>query len=389
MIHQYLEQKPLFYTEIDTTRMPRIYEKVKVFLKGPKIIHVIGTNGKGTTGRFLAKALHAQGLDVGHYTSPHILHFNERIWLNGENVEDILLEKAHRQLQSILSEQDSQSLSYFEYTTLLAMLVYQECDFVVLEAGLGGEHDATAVFENLLTLVTPIDIDHQSFLGETLEQIAATKLRAMQKNCILGKQKFAEVEGIAKKMAKDRGCAVYKFNEWLEDADRKKIEQITQELSLPEYLIENLKLSISALKFLGFVYRPQDFAEARLFGRMSYVDENIIVDVGHNPLAARSIREALLGEKYILIYNTYKDKDYKEILSILHPIIEAVEILDVDEPRIVPQAELEKCLSELKIEYKHFDPKNFQDERREKRKKYLVFGSFSVVENFLKAGMHL
>lgn len=389
MIHQFLEQKPLFYTEIDTTRMPRIYQKVKSFLQVPKIIHIIGTNGKGTTGRFLANALYAQGLDVGHYTSPHILHFNERIWHNGENISDCHLEKAHNQLQEILSEQDAQSLSYFEYTTLLAMFAYQECDFVVLEAGLGGEYDATAVFENVLTLVTPIDIDHQSFLGETLKEIASTKLRAMQKSCIIAEQKFTEVYTIAKKIAKEKGCTCYQVAECLRESDKEKIREITQELHLPEYLKENLKLSISALHFLGVKYTPQDFSDARLFGRMSYVDENIIVDVGHNPLAARSIREALIGEKYTLIYNTYKDKDYKEILTLLDPIIESVEILNVDEPRIVPQDELEKCLSELKIEYRDFNTARFQNESRDKTRKYLVFGSFSVVEKFLKVGIHL
>jgi dihydrofolate synthase / folylpolyglutamate synthase len=388
MIQEFLEQKPLFYTEIDTTRMPRIYQKVKTFLQVPKIIHIIGTNGKGTTGRFLASALYAQGLDVGHYTSPHILYFNERIWHNGENVSDARLEEAHAKLQEILSEEDSQSLSYFEYTTLLAMFVYQECDFVVLEAGLGGEYDATAVFENVLTLVTPIDIDHQSFLGETLEEIASTKLRAMQKSCIIAEQKFSDVYALAKNIAKEKGCEVYRVSELLKDVDHQKIQQIAQELQLPNYLIENLKLSISALLFLGLSYAPQAFAKARLFGRMSYVADNVIVDVGHNPLAARSIVEALIGERYTLIYNTYKDKDYKEILTLLHPIIASVEILDVEDSRIVAQDALEKCLSELKIEYKHFESKDFEKQSQDKTKKYLVFGSFSVVEKFLK-GKHL
>lgn len=389
MIHQYLEQKPLFYTEIDTARMPRVYEKVKTFLQLPKIIHIIGTNGKGTTGRFLATALHAKGFDVGHYTSPHILDFNERIWRNGANVSDARLEEAHTQLQGLLSWEDSQSLSYFEYTTLLAMVVYQECDFVVLEAGLGGEYDATAVFENLLTLVTPIDIDHQSFLGESIEEIAATKLRAMQKNCILAEQKFTKVYEIAEDIAKEKGCGFYQVTQCLKESDKEKIKQIAEDLRLPNYLIQNLQLSISALIFLGFSYTPQDFVQARLFGRMSSIDENIIVDVGHNPLAARSIAESLAGEKYTLVYNTYKDKDYKEILSILHPILESVEILELEDPRILPKGELERCLSELKIEYKYFDPKNFQKESQEKTRKYLVFGSFSVVEKFLKVGIHL
>src|SRR3989338_5911451 len=136
--------------------MPRIYEKLKSSLTTPKTVHIIGTNGKGTTGRFLANALCSMGVKVGHYISPHILEFNERVWLNGANATDAELEDAHVELQKLLSQSDSDSLSYFEYTTLLGMIVFKKCDFVVMEAGLGGEFDATAVFAKCLTLVTPI-----------------------------------------------------------------------------------------------------------------------------------------------------------------------------------------------------------------------------------------
>lgn len=160
---EYLNAKPLFYDEIDYTRMPRIYEKIKDVLPTPKIIHIIGTNGKGTSGRFLANALYSIGFNTGHYTSPHILEFNERIYLNDKNITDTALEMAHIELQAILDADDADSLSYFEYTTLLGMIVFKECDYVVMEAGLGGEHDATAVFEKILTLVTPIAYDHEAF----------------------------------------------------------------------------------------------------------------------------------------------------------------------------------------------------------------------------------
>ena len=163
MLSSFLDNKPLYYNEIDYTRMPRVYKSIQKSLKLPKIIHLIGTNGKGTTGRFLATALYSNGYAVGHYTSPHILNFNERIWLNGSDIEDEKLEFAHEKLLSLLSKKDALSLSYFEYTTLLAMYIYQEVDYLVLEAGLGGEYDATSVFKNDLTLVTIIDMDHEAF----------------------------------------------------------------------------------------------------------------------------------------------------------------------------------------------------------------------------------
>lgn len=373
MLKEFLNNKPLYYDEIDYTRMPRIYEKIKSFLPLAKIIHIIGTNGKGTTGRFLASALNCLGYNTGHYTSPHILKFNERIWLNGENISDEILDKTHKKLQTILSQEDSNSLSYFEYTTFLAMLIYEDCDYVVLEAGLGGERDATAVFPKELTLVTPIDFDHEAFLGDTLEAIATTKLNAIQKNAILANQKFDKVYEIAF----NRDAKIYKVDELLDSSDIEKNAIISKNLELRAYLQDNLKLSISALRFLGINYECSDFNNARLFGRLSKLNENIYIDVGHNRLAATSVVEALSGKKYILVYNTYKDKNYKEILEILSPIIERVEIIDVDDSRIESKKLLQQTMDNLGIKHKVF-------KQITKDNQYFVFGSFSVAEIFLK-----
>ncbi len=373
-LQEYLNAKPLYYDEIDYSRMPRVYETIKHSLKIHKIIHIIGTNGKGTTGRFLATALFANGYRVGHYTSPHILEFNERVWLNGENASDEELQNAHEELQKLLSKEDTDTLSYFEYTTLLAMLVFSECEYVVMEAGLGGEHDATAVFPKTLTLVTPIAYDHEAFLGTDIKQIAKTKLNAIQKSAIMANQRFVEVYEVAKGLA-DKN--IYRVDELLNEDDKKKREVISKNLSLAPYLVQNLSLSISALKFLGVSYKVDDFKNAKLFGRLSRVVKNVIVDVGHNALAASSIAEALAGEKFTLIYNSYRDKNYKEILSILKPIILDVEIIEVVNQRVEEIEKIQNALDELDIKRTIF--KEIKDAQN-----YLVFGSFSVVEKFLK-----
>jgi len=377
LLDLFLEKKPLYYDEIDYSRMPRVYETIKEKIKLPKIIHIVGTNGKGTTGRFLATALHTRGFKVGHYTSPHILEFNERIWLDGENVSTQTLNAAHQTLLERLSENDANALSYFEYTTLLALLIYQECDYVVLEAGLGGEYDATAVFENVLTLVTPIDFDHEAFLGSTLEDIATTKLNAVKSAAILAKQKHQEVYRVAQKIATEKNLTIESYGKYLDEDDLQKITLISQSMDLVEYLQENLSLAVAALRFLEISYREEDFSNARLFGRLSKLGKNILLDVGHNPLAASSIANALKGNKYTLIYNTYKDKDYKNILRILRPIIKDVQIIAIDEERIVEKKVLEESLESLGIEWSDFVNIDIKRE-------YLVFGSFSVAEIFLK-----
>ncbi len=358
--------------------MPRVYENIKQHFNNPKTIHLIGTNGKGTTGRFLASALYSLGFSVGHYSSPHILKFNERIWLNGEDVRDEQLDSAHAELLNILTKEEADSLSYFEYTTLLGMWIYQDLDYVVLEAGLGGEHDATAVFPKELTLVTPIDIDHQAFLGNTVKEIAKTKLNAVQKVAILANQPHYEVYEVAQNISDEKDLKFKPVDELIGSTDREKIESISKELSLAPYLTENLKLAISALKYLKLEYSVENFMNSRLFGRVSHISENIIVDVGHNTLAASSILNSLKGEKYILVYNSYKDKNYLEILSILKPIISHIEIIQINDERAEKQEVLQKTIQDLDIVYKLFH-------KIDKSRKYLVFGSFSVVESFLKS----
>ena len=374
-LQEFLENKPLYYTEIDYTRMPRVYEKIKLHFNQKNIIHIVGTNGKGTTGRFLATALYNMGYKTAHYTSPHILEFNERIWMNGENVSYESLEISHEKLQGLLSSEDINSLSYFEYTTFLAMLAFKECEYIVLEAGLGGEHDATAVFDKVLTLVTPIAYDHESFLGNTIELIAREKLNAIQNNAIIARQKYEAVYDVVREV-EEKNCNVYQLEKYLSiDAT---LEEVTRTLSLSEYLRDNLQLSMAALQFLGLSYKVKDFKDSQLFGRLTKFKDNIILDVGHNPLAAESIAKSLNGVKYTLIYNTYKDKEYKKILHILKPIIQNVEIIEINEQRIESKAQLQNTLKGLEIEYKTFTAIN-------ENEKYLVFGSFSVVEAFLKA----
>jgi dihydrofolate synthase/folylpolyglutamate synthase len=378
LLQEFLESKPLFYREIDYTRMPRIYQKVKKYLNPhAKIIHLVGTNGKGTTGRFLATALFNNGYKTAHYSSPHILKFNERIWLDGCDVSDEILDSSHLQLCGYLSKDDADSLSYFEYTTLLAMLIFKDSEYIVLEAGLGGEFDATAVFKSDLTLVTPIDFDHQSFLGDDIKTIATTKLNAISCAAILAKQKHQDVYQIAKDISKKKNLTIKRVDQSISIKDDVKLKEIQKNLNLFPYLFENLKLSVAALNFFKVDYKVDDFKGSKLFGRVSKISENIILDVGHNPLAASSIVKDLQGEKYILIYNTYKDKEYKKILEILKPIIESVQIISIDDDRMINITQLYTTLKDLKIKYSKFN-------KIEMDKNYLVFGSFRVIEEFLK-----
>jgi len=399
-LEDFLEAKPLYYKEIDHERVHHAYALLKPHIKHPRTVHIVGTNGKGSTGRITAFLAWKEGLFVGHYSSPHILKFNERIWLNGTDVSDEVLETAHQRLFDILGKEMSDTLSYFEYTTLLAFVVFENCDLMVLEAGLGGEFDATNVCDKALSVITPIGIDHQVFLGESIEEIAATKIRSIQKKVLLAPQVYDEVVEVAKKLAKQKkaklfetcrsGCPHSDNNRHEIEIDYDEIldvgvgvprptrlKEIAEEKAWPKYLIENTQVAMSALDILEIKYNINYLPTLELFGRFYPLTENIRIDVGHNPLAAQAIVKAMEPDT-ILIYNSLDDKDYEEVLRILKPKVKRVEIIHIESLRATVTEEIEKALETVGLPYS-----DFQNEI-DKNETYLVFGSFYVVEAFLK-----
>ncbi len=396
LLQHFLDNKPLYYKEIDHERVHVAYKRLKLHIKRPTTIHIVGTNGKGSTGRilaylayqqeirneipqghFLAGQLEMRNYSVGHYTSPHILKFNERIWLDGTDASDEVLEKAHQRLFAILGEEMSDALSYFEYSTLLAFVVFEHCDLMVLEAGLGGEFDATNVCDKELSIITPIGIDHQAFLGETIEEIARTKIRSIQKQVLLAPQVYDEVVEVAKEIASNVGADLCVCPRANTQVDPCELQKIAQAKGWPEYLIQNATVAMQALDILQLPYDPQDLRGLELFGRFYALTEHIRIDVGHNPLAARAIEKAL-EQKVVLIYNSLEDKDYEEVLGILKPKLKRVEIIPIDSQRAATLEAIEAALQNRGINYRYFDGTIDPTEE------YLVFGSFYTVEAFLK-----
>ncbi|EIF51073.1 folylpolyglutamate synthase/dihydrofolate synthase family protein [Sulfurovum sp. AR] len=370
----FLQNKPLYYKEIDHERVHIAYGQLKSHIKHPRTVHIVGTNGKGSTGRMIAHLAYKSGLKVGHFSSPHILKFNERIWLNGRDSTDEVLEAAHQRLFGILGKALSESLSYFEYTTLLAFIVFENCDLMVLEAGLGGEFDATNVCDKALSVITPIGIDHQAFLGESIEAIAGTKIRSIQKKVLLAPQVYDEVLEVAKEITEEKGAKLY-----LSKCPSERVTQlgvIAEERSWGNYLVENASVALQALDILDISYQINDLRTLELFGRFYPLTKNIRIDVGHNPLAAKAIEKAL-DKKVVLIYNSLDDKDYEAVLQTLKPKVKHVEIIPIVSQRATTLSEIEKAIQKVGIDYSYFEGKI------DKNEQYLVFGSFYVVEEFL------
>lgn len=372
----FLHAKGEAYSRIDTARMARFWaEQGSLFAGLPKVIHLVGTNGKGSTGRLLALFLQQRGIAAGHYSSPHLLKLNERFWLQGGDATDEALEQAHQELLGALPPPWSEALSYFEYATLLAAWLFQRagCEAIVWEAGLGGEFDATAVFPAQLLLVTPIDSDHQAFLGNDIAAIAATKLRAMRCPVILAAQTHAEVYAVAESIAAERGFTLMRAETLAPDLKAFALP------GSPPYMAVNRQLAFAAARFLGLNPGVEAFAQNPLLGRLTKIAPNVWVDVGHNPAAAEALRQAFLPKQVTLVYNSYQDKDYAKILKVLEPVVKEVQILAVEGARVASRPALIAAIEAAGLPWRDFQGVDAKEH-------YLVFGSFSVVETFLKAG---
>lgn len=371
-LKEFLNYKTLYYDKIDFSIVQNSWEILKNHINLPYVIHIVGTNGKGSTGRFLSTYLHRKNYKVLHYSSPHIVKFNERIWLNGADVSDEDLELAHKKIQSLLDIKLLEKLTYFEYTTLIALYLSSDFDYIVLEAGLGGEFDATNVVTNNLSLITTIDLDHQAFLGNSVEEIAQTKMRACDNHMIVGYQIHDVVEKMAYEV-KEQLKAKRQISIKIVD-DFEKYEIKTQYAS---YLKRNLHLVIEALKYLKIDIDTSLFENVKLKGRCEKIAPNITIDVGHNPLAARVLKKEFENKKITLIYNSYKDKDYESVLKILKPIIKQIIIIDIEDKRIVDKNNLFEICKKYNIMIK-------SKLEITKDEEYLAFGSFLVVERFLE-----
>ncbi|HSI42526.1 MAG TPA: folylpolyglutamate synthase/dihydrofolate synthase family protein [Xanthobacteraceae bacterium] len=235
----------------------------------PPVIHVAGTNGKGSTIAFMRAVLEAAGRRVHVYTSPHLVRFNERIRLAGHLVSDERLAAA---LERAERANDGAPITFFEITTASAFLLFAEepADVLLLEVGLGGRLDATNLVERpLASLITPVSIDHVEFLGDTLGAIAAEKAGILKRGvpAVLGRQPPEALRVIERQAARLR-CPLHILGEQFqayEEGGRLVVvdEQGLVDLPRPRLLgphqVENAGLAVAALRVSGLALPPPAF----------------------------------------------------------------------------------------------------------------------------------
>ena len=220
-------------------KLKKIYELLGEPCKNKKIIHIAGTNGKGSTATFLENIFFAGGYSVAKFTSPHILKFNERILINKKMISDEDVVKYYEVVMDIL-EKNSLQINFFEITTFMALLYFvkKNPDFIFLETGLGGRYDATNVVNSKIAAITNVSFDHVSLLGNSLDKIADRKAGIIKNRqlCIYA-QNLVELENAVKKETDNSINVLKKYENFqvkLDTQNYKTIVKILESENLDE-----------------------------------------------------------------------------------------------------------------------------------------------------------
>lgn len=345
----------LHHQEIDLglSRIGRVAKRLKIDFSFAKVITVAGTNGKGTSCAFLENALLDENKSVAVYSSPHIEHFNERLRLNKSDCDDRLFIQAFETIESV---RDDVSLSYYEFTTLAAFLILMDLqpDVIILEVGLGGRLDATNIIDADIAVITTIDLDHQAFLGDTREAIGYEKAGIMREKGVVVVGDTHPPASLltygnslhANMSVRNRDFFITDEEHELEAEQALKAEpeqtwqwQYQQQrlsgLNNPHIPRDNvatalmvltqLELELSAVKVNALIAKTRVPGRTEMFTR----DADIMLDVGHNPQAARYLAQNVAAKKskgqygrVIAVVGMLADKDIKNTLS---PLIEHID----------------------------------------------------------------
>lgn len=338
-------------------------------------IHIAGTNGKGSVAVFLDSILTHAGYRVGRYTSPNLVRVNERIAVGGEPIGDADLDRLLTRVEgaaAVTLRETGEQPSQFEIWTAAAFLYFaeQKCDYVVLEAGMGGAYDATNVIaRNVIGVLTRIDLDHTRFLGSTPAEIARTKCGIIKSDClthtVVSAPQLPEVQAVIEEEAANKGCHVC----FAEPPAPRKHYGMQEVFYFPGYgdircglpgihQIENACVALACARLLHVdIFDAQcGVTYARHPGRMEILrrDPLLLYDGGHNPAGIRTLAVSLVrylgdGEKWC-IYACMRDKDYREGLRILSGIGCQFIFTSVrGNPRALPAAELQAAAAEIGI----------------------------------------
>ncbi len=382
------------------------------------VVVVAGTNGKGSVCAYLSQIYTQAGFKVGTLTSPHLLRYNERIAVNTRPVEDAAIVASFERIEAARA---GISLTYFEFNTLAAVDIFirEKVDVMVLEVGLGGRLDAVNVFDADCAVVTSVDLDHQAFLGDTVEQVAFEKAGVFRsgKPAICGqtpppeslRRHAGEIGAELLLIKRDFDFSTLENMQWSYRYHPQNSDGRTRNrnaLPFPAlrgaYQLSNAACALTVLECLGDRL-PVDIAAIKRGlllvenpGRFQVLPGRplTVLDVGHNPHAARALRRSLINlmfaEKRTAVFSILADKDIDGVLDIVKDQFDEWHIAPLDVPRGMTAEALVRKLSEHGIE----NVKVFENiekayraalEKAGENDRIVVFGSFHTVAAVMAA----
>ncbi len=313
-----------------------------------KIIHVAGTNGKGSICAMIDSICRAQGYRTGLFTSPHLVTFRERIRVNGEMISENAVASGLERIRDLIADWDPHP-TFFEAITGLALKHFSEAkvDVIILETGLGGRLDATNAVRSDVSVITPIDLDHEKWLGHTLAEIAGEKAGIINSRVpVVSAPQRAKAKEVIRARAAECGAPLQFINE---PCNRSPVALRGQ------YQKQNAAVAVAAIQAANI---PVDekaivrgLAAIEWPARFQNWDERTVIDGAHNPAAARMLAETwreIFGEQHAtLMLAVLSDKNLQGICEALAPITDSVVLPKIRSSRAAAPEELAKVVSNI------------------------------------------
>ena len=304
--------------------------------RSTKVIHLAGTNGKGSTSAIIDSLARATGLRCGLFTSPHLVDFRERMRVNGEMIPEQKVLETILEIKEIVADWEHHP-TFFELTLAIAMRHFKEmeCELIILETGMGGRLDATTAVPADVCVITPIALDHSEWLGDTLEKVAGEKAGIIcEKKPVISAQQERSAAIVIAEEAEEKRAPLTIVNGPL----------LGYNINLVgKHQAENAKLAVEAVTALDI---PLDFDSVKYAltninwpGRFETLSEQpqIIIDGAHNPHAANALvdtwKQQFGEQKATLVFGAVEEKDVAQVLEILCSISEEVHLTPLDSPR--------------------------------------------------------
>lgn len=345
-----------------------------------KCVHIAGTNGKGSISHFLAAILSKHGLKVGLYTSPHYKDFRERIKIDGKLVSKKFVTKFTQRFQK--EYHGKIKPSFFELTVAMAFEAFtqEECDICIIETGLGGKLDSTNIINPVLSIISNISFDHQSFLGNTIKSIASSKAGIIKKNTpvLIGEYQKEPWE-VFTKQAKKLKAKISRADRLIKlephrtsvNVSRGKSEYKVKFDWLADYQLKNLRTSLAAMYLLDGILEEFNFnpkliksslptllSNWKYVGRMQVLQTKpkVVIDSAHNVAGINEWKKMIQKQKYEqlhIVLGVVKDKDLAGILPML-PKAARFYFVQAKIPRALNKDLLQEAALEYQLEGKTY-----------------------------------